>query len=77
MKTRFLFLALVCSQLLAACATQADLADPDQLLAAEPTAAGPQSLSRQQVIDELERARKGGDMDYADSEASLEAPRRR
>ncbi len=76
MKTQLLFLALVCSQLLAACATPADLADPDKLLAAEPTAAGPQSLTRQQVIAELERARQAGDMDYANSEASLYTPRR-
>jgi predicted outer membrane protein len=77
MKTRFLFLALVGSQLLAACATQADLADPDKLMAAEPTAAGPQPLTRQQVIADMERARRAGDMDYANSEASLEVPRKR
>lgn len=77
MKTRFLLLALVCSPLLVACATQAELADPDQLLAAEPTAAGPQPLTRRQVIAELERARKSGDMDYANSEASLEALHKR
>jgi len=77
MKTQFLFLALVCSQLLAACATQADLADPDRLLAAEPTAAGPQPWTRQQVVAELERARQAGEMDFADSEASLDGPGRR
>jgi len=79
MKTRFLFLALVCSQLLAACATQPDASavDPEQLLATEPTAAGPQPRTRQQVVAELERARRAGEMDFADSEASLDLPRSR
>ncbi|HEY8879963.1 MAG TPA: DUF4148 domain-containing protein [Roseateles sp.] len=74
MKTVFLFLALVCSQLLAACATTTD---PDKLLATEPTAAGPQPWTREQVLAELERARQAGEMDFAESEASLDAPRHR
>lgn len=77
MKTRSLFLALVCSQLLTACATQPDvqaaLADPDKQLAADPTAARPRPLTRRQVIAEMERARSAGEMDFAASEASLDA----
>ena len=109
MKTRFLLLALVCSQVLAqqsppaapgpeatprpvctaerqgqpdpACAAQADvrlaLANPDKLLAAEPTAAGPRTLTRRQVVAEIERARRAGEMDFAASEVNLDSPRRR
>ena len=109
MKTRFLLLALVCSQTLAQqsppaapgpevptraactagnqgqpdkdCAAQADmrlaLADPNKLLATEPTAAGPRPLTRRQVVAEIERARRAGEMDFAASEVNLDSPRRR
>ncbi|CAM3800489.1 hypothetical protein [Roseateles saccharophilus] len=51
------------------------MADPDKLLASEPTAAGP--MTRSQVVAEIERARRAGEMDFAASEASLSMVRRR
>ena len=51
---------------------------PDKLLAAEPPGAGPQpaALTRSQVIDEISRARRAGELDWAAMEAGLDAPRR-
>jgi len=51
------------------------LSDPARLMAAEPTAAGPRdtALTRRQVIAELERARRAGEMDFAAFEAGLDA----
>lgn len=53
--------------------------DPDKLMAAEPTSAGPRAgpLTRRQVIAEIERARRAGEMDFAAAEAGLPPTLRR
>jgi hypothetical protein len=57
----------------------AAMPDPDKLMAAEPTSAGPlaRPLTRQQVVAEIERARRAGEMDFAAFEASLPSSTRR
>ena len=54
-------------------------ADPGKMMADEPTAAGPRTAmpTRQQVVAEIDRARRAGEMDFAAAEVSLDSPRHR
>lgn len=55
--------------------TMAAMPDPGKLMAEEPTAAGPRMAAptRRQVLAELERARRAGEMDYAAVEIGVAA----
>jgi hypothetical protein len=57
----------------------ATMPDPDKLLATEPTSAGRLAgpPTRQQVVAEIERARRAGEMDFAAFETGLAPSRRR
>jgi len=61
------------------CAMHGEALDPGKLITEEPTAAGPRTMAptRQQVVAEIERARRSGEMDFAASEIGLDSPRRR